>query len=531
MNTEPLVKVRGLEVAFTGSAPSLHSLNFDLFSGECLGLVGESGSGKSLTAWALMGLLPPQAARKGSIQFQKGGETIELCDQSEAQWRNFRKKEVAMVFQEPMSALNPLIRCGKQVKEGLDGCSREDVLKSFENVLLPEPERIYRSFPHELSGGQRQRVVIAMALLRQAQILIADEPTTALDATVQREILDLLKSLQKKFSFGLLFISHDLDVVRTLCDRLLVLKKGETMESGDCAKVFDHPSSEYTRALIKSSPAHYPNAHRLPGPKELAAEDWKPKPRLTAVPGEEVVELKDIRYRYPGTKKEVLSSVNLQLRTNETYGLVGESGSGKSTLGRIVCGLIKDYSGAFAFQGRSVEWTRETRSKIQMVFQDPFSSLNPRLKVGTAIAEPMIYHGLTRNAAESEPLVAELLEQVGLQKETADRYPFEFSGGQRQRIVMARALASKPKLIVCDESVASLDVQIQAQVLNLLRDLQERHGFSCLFISHDLAVIRFISDRMGVLEKGVIVEEGATQKVLDQPEHLYTRQLVQAVYG
>ena len=227
------------------------------------------------------------------------------------------------------------------------------------------------------------------------------------------------------------------------------------MESGDCAQVFDHPSSEYTRSLIKSSPAHYPNAHRLPGPKELALENWNPLPRLTSFPGEEVIELKDIRYRYPGTKNEVLNSVNLQLRANETYGLVGESGSGKSTLGRIVCGLIKDFSGAFTFQGQNVQWIQETRSKIQMVFQDPFSSLNPRWKVGAAISEPMIYHGMARNAAESQPLVAELLEQVGLQKESADRYPFEFSGGQRQRIVLARALASKPKLIVCDESVAS----------------------------------------------------------------------------
>ena len=260
-------------------------------------------------------------------------------------------------------------------------------------------------------------------------------------------------------------------------------------------------------------------------------ENWNPLPRLTSFPGEEVIELKDIRYRYPGTKNEVLNSVNLQLRANETYGLVGESGSGKSTLGRIVCGLIKDFSGAFTFQGQNVQWIQETRLKIQMVFQDPFSSLNPRWKVGAAISEPMIYHGMARNAAESQPLVAELLEQVGLQKESADRYPFEFSGGQRQRIVLARALASKPKLIVCDESVASLDVQIQAQVLNLLRDLQERHGFSCLFISHDLAVIRFIADRVGVLEKGVIVEEGPTKKVLDQPEHVYTRQLVQAAYG
>ena len=234
---------------------------------------------------------PHEQSEREAYPISKGGETIELCDQSDAQWRSFRKKEVAMVFQEPMSALNPLIRCGKQVKEGLEECSREDVLQSFEDVLLPEPERIYRSFPHELSGGQRQRAVIAMALLRQAQILIADEPTTALDATVQQRSWTL-RALQKKFSFGLLFISHDLDVVRTLCDRLLVLRKGETMESGDCAEVFDHPSSEYTRSLIKSSPAHYPNAHRLPGPKELAVENWTPKPRFTATPGEEVVELK-----------------------------------------------------------------------------------------------------------------------------------------------------------------------------------------------------------------------------------------------
>lgn len=528
---QEVLKVENLSIGFGQSTPVLRELSFELHKGECLGIVGESGSGKSLTALCIMGLLSKKANVQGRIAYHSSSSPISLLELSEEEQRSFRRKEVAMVFQEPMSALNPVIKCGPQVLEGIQGATKEAVLEIFQKVKLPDPERVFDSYPHQLSGGQRQRVVISMALLRNAKLLIADEPTTALDATVQREILELMTQLKEELGLSLIFISHDLGVVRGLTDRTLVLRRGETIEVAQTADIFSNPRNDYTRNLIMSRPANYDDIDRLPDPESLLHGNWKPKKRAQKEVGKSIIEVKGLRYSYPDSPSPVIDSVDLCLKENETLGLVGESGSGKSTIGRVICGLIKDFEGQLLYDQEKLQWSSSMHAKIQMVFQDPFSSLNPRIKVGDAIMEPMVYHKIYSSKKEAKEAAKELLEKVGLSAEVMNKYPHEFSGGQRQRIVFARALGSKPKVIVCDESVSALDVQVQAVVLNLLKDLQQEYQFACLFISHDMSVVRFISDRVAVLEKGKIVEEGETDEVMNRTKHRYTKELLAAVYN
>ena len=534
MNTKAILNIEGLSIQFGNDEPVLQDLSLKIHPSETLGLVGESGSGKSLTALAIMGLLSSKSQVKGSIVLRSPDEDVDVLSASNARLRQLRKQHLAMVFQEPMSALNPVMRCGAQVAEGLNDLSRDSVIRVFREVKLPDPERVYSAYPHQLSGGQRQRVMIAMTLLRKPLLMICDEPTTALDPTVQREILILLKDLQAKYGMGLLFISHDLGVVQHLTHRLHVLRKGETVETGRTTEVFEYPQANYTRALIHSRPSMYPNAERLPSPDDMQSLEWKPKLRtIRSAKTQTLLEVKELSFLYPGTSKRVLEGVDFTLTKGRTLGLVGESGSGKSTIGRLICGLLNGQGEQILLEGKPLNniRSRDERRRIQMVFQDPFASLNPRYTVYRTISEAIRFHGIERQKAQLKERVVEILERTGLEAGMMNRYPHEFSGGQRQRIVMARALVLRPDVLICDESVAALDVSVQSRILNLLKDLQDEFGFSCLFISHDMSVIRFISDDVAVLNKGRIVEHGPVSTVFDAPKDAYTRRLLDAVMG
>ena len=530
-----LLRLEKLSISF-GEQEVLKPLSFSLSKGETLGLVGESGSGKSLTALAIMRLLSSKASVKGSIILHTPEGEVDLNGSQKAAEIRAQRRHLAMVFQEPMTSLNPVIRCGEQVLEGLDHPTKERAIQAFTEVQLPDPERVFSSYPHELSGGQRQRVVIAMALLREPLLMICDEPTTALDATVQKEVVLLLKQLQLKYGMAVLFISHDLGLVQAVSDTICVLRKGEQMEYGKAKEVLESPKNSYTKALLNSRPSAYPNANRLPELEAILNSKGKiqidDKPEVKLSEEEKLLEVRSLHFSYPNTKTNVLEDIHFDLLKSETLGLVGESGSGKSTLGRLLCGLLlPDPSCEIWFKQQPLYSKSERyRREIQMVFQDPYSSLNPRMSVGDAIMEPMLYHKLVKNKNEAKEKAIHLLEKTGLNGEAFNRFPHTFSGGQRQRIVIARSLALEPELLICDESVAALDVSVQSKVLNLLKDLQDEFGFSCLFITHDLSVVQFISDRIIVLNKGKIEEEGRTAEVLSKPQSLYTKSLVEAVF-
>ena len=471
----------------SGSKILLQGLNLDLNAGECLALVGESGSGKSLTALALMGLLPP------------GLEAVwqECSDNLSAK---------AMVFQEPMSALNPTMRVGRQVAEAAESAlgqsrpaARDRALAELRRVQLPDPEEVMRKYPHELSGGQRQRVMIAMAIAMDPQLLICDEPTTALDYHVAFEILGLLRALQRERGMAMLFISHDWDAVAEVADRVVVLRQGEVVESGSLESLLHRPQQPYTRGLLASRPPEQGKPLRLPTVQDFLEGRMPETAQRPVYPGGAVIlKLRSLNKSYRG--KAILSDFDLELREGETLGLVGASGSGKSTIARCLVGLEQPEGGEITYRGTRIDRlsTKERRQyarEIQYIFQDPFSSLPPRMRVGELLEEPLTVHGLYKNSAQRKDRVTELLQSVGLAPEDAQKYPHEFSGGQRQRIGIARALALEPKLLICDESVSALDVSVQAQVLNLLNDLKDQFGFSYLFISHDARVVRYMSDR------------------------------------
>ena len=470
----------------TAEFPLLSGLNLDLRAGECVALVGESGSGKSLTALTLMGLLPPKLT---------------------ASWDGLRDDlpRKAMVFQEPMSALNPTMRVGRQVAEAAESAlglrpsvARARALDEFRRVRLPDPEGAMRKYPHELSGGQRQRVMIAMAMAMDPDLLICDEPTTALDHSVAFELLDLLKALQRERGMAMLFISHDLEAVARVADRVVVLRAGTVVESGTLAGILEHPQQPYTRGLLASRPPDSGKPLRLPTVQDFL--DGTPpsaaqRPKFEG--GAEVLSVRGLRKTFKGQR--ILDGFDLVLHEGETLGLVGASGSGKSTIARCLVGLEQPDQGEIRYRGTRIDQLSPAERRcfareIQYIFQDPFSSLPPRMRVGTLLEEPLAVHGLG-DAARRRARVAELLEAVGLPPSAAEKYPHEFSGGQRQRIGIARALALEPKVLICDESVAALDVSVQAQVLNLLNDLKDRFRFSYLFISHDARVVRYMSDR------------------------------------
>jgi peptide/nickel transport system ATP-binding protein len=536
--------------------PIVKDSSFVLNQNEILGIVGESGSGKSVTSLAIMGLLP-----KGILEITSGKIAFEGRDisaLSPKNLRNLRGNDIAMIFQEPMSSLNPSLKCGYQVEEILKEhtkLSQKDikatVLALFEKVKLPDPGKIYNRYPHEISGGQKQRVMIAMAIACKPKILIADEPTTALDVTVQKEIILLLKELQQETGMSILFISHDLSLVSEIANRVLVMYRGEIVEQGNAKDIFENPVNTYTKALISSRPSLNVRLERLPTIRDYLAGTVNP----TEVTPQQRLQKQDILYSKPplleviNVEKEYVSSaglfgknatfkavndVSFRLFEGETLGLVGESGCGKSTLGNAILQLDKATAGKIVYRGKDLtklsgKEIRTLRKEIQIIFQDPYSSLNPRITVGKAIMEPMQVHKLHANDKERRAKTIEILNRVGLGEEHFNRYPHEFSGGQRQRIGIARTIALQPKLIVCDESVSALDISVQAQVLNLLNELKENFGFTYIFISHDLAVVKYMSDQVLVMNKGKIEEMNEADALYAHPQKEYTKKLIAAI--
>jgi peptide/nickel transport system ATP-binding protein len=536
--------------------PIVKDSSFVLNQNEILGIVGESGSGKSVTSLAIMGLLP-----KGILEITSGKIAFEERDisaLSPKDLRNLRGNDIAMIFQEPMSSLNPSLKCGYQVEEILKEhtkLSQKDikatVLALFEKVKLPDPGKIYNRYPHEISGGQKQRVMIAMAIACKPKILIADEPTTALDVTVQKEIILLLKELQEETGMSILFISHDLSLVSEIANRVLVMYRGEIVEQDNAKDIFENPVDTYTKALISSRPSLNVRLERLPTIQDYLAGTVNP----TEVTPQQRLQKQEILYSKPplleviNVEKEYVSSaglfgknatfkavndVSFKLYEGETLGLVGESGCGKSTLGNAILQLDKATAGKIVYRGKDLtklsgKEIRTLRKEIQIIFQDPYSSLNPRITVGKAIMEPMQVHKLHANDKERRAKTIEILNRVGLGEEHFNRYPHEFSGGQRQRIGIARTIALQPKLIVCDESVSALDISVQAQVLNLLNELKENFGFTYIFISHDLAVVKYMSDQVLVMNKGKIEEMNEADALYAHPQKEYTKKLIAAI--
>lgn len=585
--SEPLLTIRNLKVAFKHEnqwLEAIHGIDLDVMAGRTLGLVGESGSGKSVSSLAVMHLLNERVSRIKADSICIEGE--EIKGYSESQMAEVRGKRIAMIFQEPMTSLNPVYKCGFQVSEmimqhegrtalrpfdelraqgpGFVGKkeAKERVIELFKQVMLPRPEAIYDSYPHELSGGQKQRVMIAMAIACHPQLLIADEPTTALDVTVQLEILKLLRKLQNETGMGMIFITHDLGVVAEIADDVAVMHNGEILERGTVQEILNHPQHPYTQGLLACRPPMDVRLKRLPIVKEFLDGQWQGGKAqilhdLQITKEERKIHLEQLYSKQPLLKVEHLQTwyplhkgvfnhvydhvkavddVTIDVYEGETLGLVGESGCGKTTLGLSILRLAEPTGGKVWFDGIEVtalkgQALRDFRKQAQIVFQDPYSSLNPRITIGEAIAEPMCVHGFEKSHAKLRNIVCDLLEQVGLKAEHYDRYPHEFSGGQRQRICIARALAVNPRLVICDESVSALDVSVQAQVLNLLNRLKAERNLTYIFISHDLSVVRFMSDRVVVMYNGKPVETNEADALFEHPLNAYTKKLIDALPG
>lgn len=556
---KPLLSVQDLEISFKKEgtlSAVINTISYQLFENEILGIVGESGSGKSVSSLAIMGLLPNTISKitNGRIVFD-GKDIAEL---SEKELQNLRGNDIAMIFQEPMSSLNPSLKCGFQVQEILlqhttlsKLASKNETLSLFEKVKLPNPELIFDKYPHEISGGQKQRVMIAMAIACKPKLLIADEPTTALDVTVQKEIIQLLKDIQLETGMSIIFISHDLSLVSDIAHRVLVMYKGAIVEQGEGDQIFKNPEHNYTKALIASRPSLEVRLKRLPTIQDFlsntidtttVSSDDRTQFHAQLYAQAPLLEVVNVEKEYFTTagffgKKtgfKAVNNVSFKLYEGETLGLVGESGCGKSTLGNAILQLDKATAGQILYRGTDItkldkSAIKKLRKEIQIIFQDPYSSLNPRIPIGTAIMEPMKVHGLYNNDKERKIKTIEILERVGLTAEVFNRYPHEFSGGQRQRIGIARTIALQPKLIVCDESVSALDISVQAQVLNLLNELKENFGFTYVFISHDLAVVKYMSDQVLVMNKGEIEEIADADVLYENPQKEYTKRLIDAI--
>ncbi len=570
MQKSPLMSIRNLSIGFEtdeGFVQAVEHVNFDLQAGETLGLVGESGSGKSVTALSVMRLLPRRTSKitTGEILFQhpEKGE-IDLLRVSENKMQHIRGNYIGMIFQEPMTSLNPVKRCGEQVMESIlwhrksgEKDARNKVLQLFEEVKLPDPRKTFRKYPHELSGGQRQRVMIAMAIACDPLMLIADEPTTALDVTVQKNILQLIGELQTRHNMSVLFISHDLGVIHEVADQAAIMRKGEIVENGNVKELFRNPQHPYSKGLVACRPGIHVRPYYLPvvadfeksgdSVKGFVAIEEDPEERLkrhdkiySQSPVLEVKSLKSgfvTRKNFWGKPKDwfhAVDDVSIRVYKGETLGLVGESGCGKTTLGRTLLRLFEPIAGEVVYKGSDLaklksDSLRKLRPRIQIIFQDPYSSLTPGIQVGIAMIEPMRIHGIGKNDTERKKTIIDLLIKVGLEEKHYYRYPHEFSGGQRQRICIARALALQPDFIICDESVSALDVSVQAQVLNLLNDLKREFDLTYIFISHDLSVVKFMSDRIMVMQHGKIVESGEADELYKNPKKSYTKELIDAV--
>ena len=562
---QPLLSIKNLSLDFaadSGITNALKNISLHVNRGEIVALVGESGSGKSVTSLSILQLLPspPATYTAGEILFCEDGTTIiDLLKRNRYAMQDIRGNKIAMIFQEPMTSLNPVLTCGDQVMESIllhkkisKEQAKQQTINWFEKVKLPDPAAIFNRYPHQLSGGQKQRVMIAMAMCCEPDLLICDEPTTAVDVTVQKTILQLIKELQQQSDMGVIFITHDLGVVAEVADRAVVMYKGEIAEQDTVKKIFSDPTHPYTKALLACRPVNHKRGERLPVVSDFL--DAKPvtgnkEPGMiipaadTSDQGSVLLSAENLSVWFttkktllgkPVTYTKAVNDVSFEVYKGETLGLVGESGCGKTTLGRTLLRLIEPTAGKIIYNG--VDLTSKKRDEfhalrkdIQIVFQDPYSSLNPRLTIGSAIAEPMKVHRIISTEKQRKDKVTELLEKVNLNADHFNRYPHEFSGGQRQRIVIARALALNPSFIICDESVSALDVSVQAQVLNLLNDLKKEFGFTVVFISHDLSVVRYISDRIMVMNKGRIEETGQADDIYFQPRSAYTKKLIESI--
>ena len=581
----PLLDIKNLSVDFVtdnNTTNALKNINICVNRGEILAIVGESGSGKSVTSLSILQLLPspPAIYRSGEILLTIDSETIDMLQTPARQLTTIRGNHVAMIFQEPMTSLNPVFTCGFQVMEAIrlhkkisDEEAKKRTIALFEKVQLPDPAGIFSRYPHQLSGGQKQRVMIAMAMSCEPSLLICDEPTTALDVTVQKNILQLIRELQLQNNMGVIFITHDLSVVAEIADRVAVMYKGHIVEQAAAKELFSSPKHPYTKALLACRPLLHQKGERLPVVSDFMETDeagnitekfgvWRlvfgvenqqqpqtpnTKPQTDEIQPQtdKILTVENLKVYFPATKTflgktltytKAVDDISFDLYEGETLGLVGESGCGKSTLGRAILRLIDATSGSIHYKGTDLLAAHSSqltalRKDMQIIFQDPYSSLNPRITIGDAIAEPLQVHGLIKGAKERKEKVAELLEKVGLIPGHYQRYPHEFSGGQRQRIVIARALALQPSFIICDESVSALDVSVQAQVLNLLNDLKKEFGFTAIFISHNLSVVRYISDRIMVMNKGRIEETGPADSVYRHPQSAYTQKLIASIPG
>jgi peptide/nickel transport system ATP-binding protein len=579
MSNKSLIDVHNLEVKFRSdsvTSTAVNKISFSIHRGETVGVVGESGSGKSATALAIMRLISKTAGRitGGEILYNfESEESVDLLKSSEEEMRKLRGNFISMVFQEPMTSLNPVYTCGNQVMEAIllhEKCSRQEAksktLELFQQVKLKNPALIFKRYPHQISGGQKQRVMIAMAISCHPSLLIADEPTTALDVTVQAGILDLLRDLQHEYNMGIMFISHDLNVIAEIADRVIVMYKGNIVEEGSVAEIFSNPKHPYTKGLLACRP---PLNHRLSvlptvadfmrldgdvivensneidilQQRHIITEEERKAAHAVLYEKKPILEVKHLTTLFPiqnGIFNKVtdyvyaVDNVSFDVYPGETLGLVGESGCGKSTLGRSILRLIEPTSGTVIFDGKNMQNLgstdlRNIRKDIQIIFQDPYASLNPRLTVSEAIMEPMRVHGILGDDRTRTRQVMGILDRVNLNKTYYHRYPHELSGGQRQRVCIARALALKPKFIICDESVSALDVSVQAQALNLLNELKKEFGFTYIFISHDLSVVKFMSDRMIVMNKGKIVEMGDADDIYYNPQTDYTKELIASI--
>jgi peptide/nickel transport system ATP-binding protein len=560
----PLLQITNLSIDFITdgiAANAVKSSSFTIEKGEIIAIVGESGSGKSATALSLLQLLPAAATVKGEMQFSINNKQIDILQLSEKEINAIRGKDIAMIFQEPMTSLNPVFTCGYQVMEAIQlheklpgTIAKEKTIALFEKVKLPNPPEIFNRYPHQLSGGQKQRVMIAMAMSCGPSLLIADEPTTALDVTVQQTIISLIKELQQQNNMGVVFISHDISLVADIADKVLVMYKGEIVEQGKTTTVLQNPQHPYTKALLACRPAKHSKGERLPVVSDFFAdgnsiEKINAVSNISAISNQQsaiaILSVKNLSVHFTERKNifekrkeafKAVDNVSFDVFKGETIGLVGESGCGKTTLGRTILQLIPATSGSIILDGTdlahiSKKEMRPLRKDLQIIFQDPYGSLNPRLTIGDAIKEPMKVHQLFSTDKQQHEKVIELLEKVNLKAEHFDRYPHQFSGGQRQRICIARALALNPSFLIFDESVSALDVSVQAQVLNLLNDLKKEFNFTSIFISHDLSVVRYISDRILVMNKGKIVEEGKADDVFFSPQNEYTQRLIAAIPG
>ena len=575
----PLLSIQDLTVAFTSgdtTTTALKNISFSVDRGEIVALVGESGSGKSVTSLSVLQLIPspPAVYVSGNILFSEDGTSQEdLLKKDRYSLQNIRGNKIAMIFQEPMTSLNPVMTCGHQVMEALrthkklsKEAAREKTIEWFEKVKLPEPAQAFNRYPHQLSGGQKQRVMIAMAMCCEPSLLICDEPTTALDVTVQKTILELIHELQRLSNMGVIFITHDLGVVAEIADRTIVMYKGDIVEQGTVRHIFKSPSHPYTKGLLACRPVLHEKGQRLPVVSEFLKQAessvekgngitthekvGKNKSGNTTVsdskniqPGTPLLRVENLSVWFPAKKTflgkpltytKAVDDVSFQIFKGETMGLVGESGCGKTTLGRALLRLVEPTGGKIVYNNvdltsKKKDELQSLRKNLQIIFQDPYSSLNPRLTIGSAIAEPLKVHGILSTERSRKEKVIDLLEKVDLRPEHFNRYPHEFSGGQRQRIVIARSLALNPDFIVCDESVSALDVSVQAQVLNLLNDLKKEFGFTIIFISHDLSVVRYISDRIMVMNRGKIQESGMADDIYYHPQTAYTQKLIASI--